>query len=823
MPKSRNTLNLKRRLRAAIPREPRHLLRLVLAGLGSLVVFSLGVLVAWTALLSIPSIDNFQNRIVSESTKIYDRTGSVLLYDVHGAMRRTHVPLSAISKQSQDAAIAIEDADFYNHSGVRPTALLRAVLVDLGLREGYAGQGGSTITQQVVKNTLLTSDKSFTRKIKEIILALKLERVYTKDQILETYLNEIPYGGTVYGIEEASKYFFGVSAKDVDLAESAYLAALPQAPTRYSPYGTHRNELEARKNLVLQKMKDNGYITDAEYAAAKSEKVEFRSESEAGIKAPHFVFYVREYLEQKYGADAVANGGLQVVTTLDYDLQKKAEDIVARRVPQMERDFDASNAGLVGIDPTTGQILTMVGSRGYFDEKIDGKYNIALAERQPGSSFKPFVYATALTKGYTPSTVVFDLKTQFSTACAPDDMSDEPPCYSPENFDGKFKGPLTFRDALAQSVNIVAVKALYLAGIQDSITMAENLGVTTLASASRYGLTLVLGGGEVNLLEMTGAYSVFANDGVRNPPTGILKVTDRDGNVLEEYQPQPSRVLDAEVAREMNDMLSDNVARTPEFGANSPLYFPGLNVADKTGTTNDYHDVWVLGYTPSFAAGAWAGNNDNTPMQKKIAAFIIAPMWHEFMVYALSKYPGGDFVPPAPETSDSLPPVLKGNWNTDASKGIHDILFWADKDNPHQAPTNPWSDSQFARWEYPVSLWASQNPDQYAVPGPVSPFPGINLPIAPVAAAATSFSITNPRQGSVIPSGQLLTFTVAHTRPETVTRVAYYLNGTYLGASTQAPFSLSVMPTFRGQASIRAVAESQNYGTIEQTTIFTIK
>lgn len=784
----------------------------------ALIIFILGIVVAWGSLLSIPSIDNFQNRLVAESTKIYDRTGSVLLYDVHGTMRRTHVALSDIAPDAQHAAIAIEDADFYKHHGVKPTALLRAVWVDV-TGGGYV-QGGSTITQQVVKNTLLTTDKSIIRKIKEIILALKLERVYTKDQILETYLNEIPYGGTIYGIEEASQYFFGVHASELDLAQSAYLAALPQAPTRYSPYGSHLDELRARKNLVLDKMVENGYISTSQRDTAKAEQVTFKQETESGIKAPHFVFFVREYLEQKYGADAVAQGGLQVTTTLDYDLQQHAEKAVSSHIGQMERDFNASNAGLTAIDPTTGQILAMVGSRDYFDDKIDGKYNVATALRQPGSSFKPIVYATAFTKGYTPSTMVFDLKTQFSTACAPNDFSDEPPCYSPENFDNTFKGPVSFRNALAQSINIPAIKALYLAGIDDAITMAENLGVTSLASASRYGLTLVLGGGEVSLLEMTGAYGVFANDGVRNAPTGILEVHDRAGNVLESYAPQPTRVMDAEVARRVSDVLSDNVARTPEFGANSPLYFPGADVADKTGTTNDFRDVWIIGYTPAIAAGAWAGNNDNAPMEKKIAAFIIAPMWHDFMAYAIQKYPSGNFTPPAPDT-DALPPVLDGNWNTDPSKGVHDILYWVDRNNPRGgAPANPWSDSQFARWEYPVSLWAAQNPSAYLSGSTVSgPATG---PTA-VTPAARPFAITYPSQGTSVPRGQLLTLTIYHPHPEQITRVAYYLNGTFLGASNHPPFSLSIMPTAVGATTVRAVAESQNFGTTEDTVVFRVR
>src|SRR3989338_609110 len=670
-------------------------IRHALAIFAVVVMFSVGILLAWATILKIPAIDNFQNRKVAESTKIYDRTGNILLYDVHGTMRRTAVPLEDISPNLRNATVAVEDAEFYEHYGFRPMSFLRALMVDI-LSLKFV-QGGSTITQQVVKNALLTQDKTIIRKIKEIVLAIKLERAYSKDQILGTYLNETSYGGTIYGVQEASQYFFGVPAKDVTLAEAAYMAALPQAPTRYSPYGNHRDELESRKNFVLSKMKENKFITDSEYENALQEKVEFKDTAEAGIKAPHFVFFVREYLEGKYGADAVERSGLQVITTLDYDLQKRAEEMLTKAALSNEKNFNASNAGLVAIDPKTGQILTMVGSRGYFDPEIEGKVNVALANRQPGSAFKPFVYATALGKGYTPETVVFDLQTQFSTFCEPSDVANsEPPCYSPGNYDEKFRGPMTLRDAIAQSVNVPSVKILYLAGVTDSLKTANDMGITTLGDKNQYGLTLVLGGGEVNLLEMTGAYGVFANDGVRNLNTAILKVEDGAGSVLESYAADGVRVIDSQIARQINDILSDNAARTPEFGADSPLNFPDADVADKTGTTNDSRDAWIIGYTPGIAMGAWAGNNDNSPMVKKIAAFIVAPLWHEVMAYALTKYQAPSFPPPAPDMDlDSLPPVLRGNWNTNPAQGIHDILYWVNKGDPRSgSPSNPSSDPE---------------------------------------------------------------------------------------------------------------------------------
>ena len=720
--------NTKRRRRSSFART-------ALAGAAIAFVFAGGVFVAWAAVVSIPSIANFENRKLIESTKIYDRTGNVLLYDVHGTMRRTAVPLEDISPNLRNATIAIEDATFYEHRGFRPLSFFRAMGVNLW--SGSFVQGGSTITQQVVKNTLLTKDKTIIRKLKEITLALKLERVYSKDEILAMYLNENPYGGTIYGVQEASQYFFGIDAKDVSVAQAAYMAALPQAPTRYSPYGNHRDELERRKDLVLRKMLENTFITEEEYAVAREEVVEFQDQAEAGIKAPHFVFFVREYLEETYGVDAVQSGGLQVITTLDYELQKKAEDVLSKAALENEKKFNASNAGLVAIDPKSGQILAMVGSRGYFDEKIDGKVNVTLARRQPGSSFKPFVYATAFEKGYTPETIVFDLPTQFSARCAPTDaLNNTSPCYSPGNYDLKFRGPMTFRDALAQSVNIASVKVLYLAGITASIETAERMGITTLADKSRYGLTLVLGGGEVALLEEVSAYGVFANDGVRNPPTGILRVEDKTGSVLERFEEKSARVISSQVARLINAVLSDNVARTPEFGANSPLFFKGRDVAAKTGTTNDFRDAWIIGHTPGIVVGAWAGNNDNSPMVKRIAAFIVAPMWHEVTEYAIEKYPSEPFAPPAPDPElDSLPPVLRGSWNGNPAEGVHDILYWVNKDNPRSGrPVNPWSDPQFAAWEYPVQLWAAVN----ALPPATTPPTDVSTTSAQSAAVGTA-------------------------------------------------------------------------------------
>ncbi|QQR82234.1 PBP1A family penicillin-binding protein [Candidatus Campbellbacteria bacterium] len=707
---------------------PYYTATLFILGLGA---FIGGIVLLWAATLRLPNFDVFEERKVEQSTKIYDRTGEVLLYDLHENAQRTVIPFDSISRHIKNATVAIEDAEFYQHHGIKWSSFFRAVLVNI-LSLQYS-QGGSTITQQVVKNSLLTQEKTISRKIKEWVLALKLEKNLSKDEILNLYLNEAPYGGSLYGVEEASQGFFHKSAKDVTLAEAAYIAALPQAPTFYSPYGNNVDKLESRKNLVLSRMLEDKFITQEEYDAAKKEVVAFKPRPEKGLLAPHFVFYVRQYLEQKYGQTALEEDGLRVITTLDYELQEQAEKIVKEGAFENEAKFKAENAGLVATDPKTGQILVMVGSRDYFDTKIDGNVNIATAKRQPGSAFKPFVYATAFKKGLTPATVLFDLPTQFSTSCSVQSTQSASPCYYPENYDGKYRGPMSIRDALAQSVNIPAVKALYIAGISNSIKTARDMGISTLTDASRYGLTLVLGGGEVTLLDLTSAYGVFANEGVRNETTAILKVEKSDGTILEEFTAHPSRVLDQNIALQLSDVLSDNVARTPAFGSASGLYFPSTDVAVKTGTTNDYRDVWIIGYTPNISVGAWGGNNDNTSIDKKVAGFVIAPLWHRFMEVALQKYPDTSF--PTPTVSKTTKPILNGIWQggvaheidsrtgatatqstpdvfrkTEVVQNVHSILYWIDKDDPTgPVPSNPGSDPQYAYWEYPIRSWAAQH------------------------------------------------------------------------------------------------------------------
>ena len=696
----------------------RHGLKTLGVFCGAILLFIISATIIWIGTFKMPSLQSIQERRVAESTKIYDKAGNVLLYDVSPNPKRTVVSLDQISKNIQNATIAIEDKEFYTHKGFKPTSFVRAMLVNLTSLS--FNQGGSTITQQVVKNSILTNEKWISRKLKEIVLALQLERVLSKDDILSMYLNEIPYGGTVYGVEEASETFFGKNALDVNLAEAAYIAAVPKAPTFYSPYGKNRDKLEARKNLVLEQMYQSKYINEEEYEEAINTVIEFKPKEDSSIKAPHFVFYVIKYIKDKYGEDVMEKGALKVTTTLDYELQAAAQEIVKQSALENEKNYNAENAAITAIDPKTGGILVMVGSRDYFDTKIDGAFNVTTAKRQPGSTFKPFVYSQVFLKGYTPETVVFDVKTQFSSSCPKEDTTSFNGCYSPDNYDNVFRGPVTLRNALAQSLNVPSVKTLYLAGLQDSINLARDMGVESLSNRGDYGLTLVLGGGEVTPLEMTSAYGVFANNGEKNKYTPIIEITDKQGNVVEKMEHKPVQVLDKEVALKISDILSDNIARTPAFGPSSFLSFPSRDVAVKTGTTNDYRDAWIIGYTPSIAIGAWAGNNDNSPMEKKVAGFIVAPMWRVFMDRVLTKYPVESFEDPSPET-EILKPVLtgiwQGGWYRDPNAtpkvvygGVHEILNYVDKNNPRaDYPGNPQNDPQYFNWEYGVQKWKESN------------------------------------------------------------------------------------------------------------------
>ncbi|HVO28385.1 MAG TPA: transglycosylase domain-containing protein [Candidatus Paceibacterota bacterium] len=661
---------------------------------------------------TLPTLEQISNQQIGQSTRIYDRTGTIVLYEITGSTRRTVVSFDQIPQPLKDATVAIEDQNFYNEPAYDLKGIIRAIYVDL--TTGSLAQGGSTITQQLARNAFLTLNQTFTRKLKELILAVKLSQYYSKDQILGLYLNEVSYGPNISGVEEASEEYFGEPVTDINLAQAAILAALPQAPTYYSPWGSHVDDLLNRQKLVLQDMYQQGKITKSQLDDALAYKIVFQPQSTGGIKAPHFVMAVENYLIQKYGEDMVDNGGLKVVTTLDWPLQQQAETAVAQGVARNTQLYQSTNGSLVAEDPQTGQILALVGSANYFDASNDGNFDVATQGlRQPGSSLKPFVYLTAFQMGYSPDTILMDVPTEFSTdpSCPaiPDFNATNSKCFHPQNFEGTFAGPMSIRDALAQSENVPAVEMLYLVGEQRAVGNAYNFGLTTLTDPAQYGLSLVLGGGAVHLIDEVSAYSVLATDGVKHAQTMVLSVQDANGNTLESYKDQATQVADAQSVRLVNSILSDAAARAPLMGASQNLtVFPGYDVALKTGTSNDYRDAWAFGYTPSLVVGVWAGNNDNSPMQKSGSSILAAvPMWSAFMQQALPEVPNDTFTQPDPVNETK--PMLDGQYLVDGQ--VHSILYYVDKNNPlGPQPADPAADPQYENWETDTQAWIAAHP-----------------------------------------------------------------------------------------------------------------
>lgn len=616
----------------------------------------------------LPRPEIFFERGLAQSTQIFDRTGKILLYEIFGEERRIYVPFSEIPDHLKKAVIAVEDATFYSHFGIEPKAILRALLEDLKLLKPT--YGASTISQQLIRSTYLTLEKTPQRKLREIILALELEKKYSKDQILEWYLNQIPLGQNAYGVEAASRIYFGKSVKEISLPEAAVLAALIKAPYSLSPYEEEgRKKLMERKNYVLDRMVQEGFLKREEAEKAKNEEIKFK-ERGVEILAPYFTLWVKEILEKQYGENFLKTGGLKVYTTLDFEIQKIAEEELKKGI-QRNKVYNAFNGALVAIDPQTGDVISMaVGTGNYYEKpwpenclpgkncKFDPQFNVAVGTktspgRQPGSAFKPIIYATAFKKGYNDRILISDSLTNFGVWGGKD--------YVPQNYDGNFRGLVTAREALAQSLNVPSIKILYLIGsdekieileinnfkgkekillkgLEESLKIARDLGISTLnKDVSHYGPSLVLGGGEVNLLELTGAYSVFANEGKRVNIYPILKIEDQKGNVIFEKKKEEIRVLPSEVARLITDILSDNEARAPIFGERSPLYFENFKVAVKTGTTQNYRDAWTIGYTSKITVGVWVGNNDNSPIAKKPGVVVAAPIWHNFLEKILPK------------------------------------------------------------------------------------------------------------------------------------------------------------------------------------------
>ncbi len=606
----------------------------ILFFIGSLIIFPFFA-------FQLPSPDKIVRR-EGFSTKILDRNGEVL-YDIFAEQKRTPISLDEVPNYLKQATVAIEDKNFYQHQGFDPFGMLRGLsrLVTRG-----RAQGGSTLTQQLVKNVLLTPERTIFRKIKEFILAVQIERKYSKDEILQMYLNEAPYGGTAWGVEAAAETYFGKEVKDLDLVESTILAGLPQRPSAYSPYSSNPKAYIDRTEQVLRRMREDGYIDREQEveAAKKIEDVEFQ-ERGASFKAPHFVQYVQSILEDQYGERVVEQGGLKVTTTLDLELQEKAQEIVAEEIEKVE-NLHITNGAAVILDPETGEILAMVGSKKFDDPDYDGQVNVTLSLRQPGSAIKPVTYVTAFKKGFTPSTLLYDVETEFPGGIGQ-------PLYKPVNYDGKFRGPVQARYALGNSINVAAVKMLAKVGIKATLKTAYDLGINSLEptqeTLSRVGLSLTLGGGEVRLLELSGAFAAFVNRGYRIDPIAVLRVEDRNGKVLEEAKPKKGRrVITEEQAFLIADILSDNSAREAVFGTNSLLNIPGRTVAVKTGTTNDKRDNWTVGGNSQAAVGVWVGNNDNSPM-KQVASGITgaSPIWRRIILEALSGKPNTTFEVPS--------------------------------------------------------------------------------------------------------------------------------------------------------------------------------
>lgn len=754
---------------------------------------------------ALPDPNRLLGRNVPESTKIYAKDES-LLYEVHGEVKRTLINLDQISPDLKEATLSAEDKNFYKHAGISITGLIRSVIVDIIHREKR--QGGSTITQQFVKNAMLSNEKSFLRKIKEIILSIELEARFSKDEILKMYLNEIPYGRNAYGVEAASQSYFEKNAKDLSIAESAYLAALPKAPSYYNPTGPNFDALQARQQYILSQMKDQGHLNEDEYQAALNEEVQFVPVKNA-ITAPHFVQYVEGYLADKYGEETLQEGGLKVYTTLDPKLQEMAEKAVADGAAK-NTALGGYNAALVAMDPKTGQILAMVGSKDYFGDNypencnpktclFSPNVNIATTLQQPGSSFKPYAYVTAFGRDYkyAPASMLVDVKTDFGGG------------YSPNNFSMNFNGPVSMRKALAGSLNIPAVKTLALIGPENVMKTARGLGIE--AEFKDCGLSLVLGGCDITLLDHTAAYSVLANKGKKNEKTAILKVISQEGKTLEEYEEDSEQVLDEQAVYEVTHIMSDNNARSYVFGTNSAIQLGNRPVAAKTGTTQDFRDGWTMGFTPSLTAGVWVGNNNNSPM-KRDSISTAGPIWNQFMKAALADQPIEQFERPSgikeiavdavsgklptqytPQTkmeifADYAVPTKYDDVHIQAPEGWEgggEII--PDPNNPaatvaalppgvcrtlhSERPDNP-------NWENPVVAWARDK--GYCYPGQQPP-------------NTEKIKILSPTEGSTIRSPITVNMSV---QGDNVSRVDVYIDNDFVDGVESAPYRVRITKQF---------------------------
>lgn len=793
-------------------------------GIGIFVLLTV-FLFAWFA-KDLPTPNKIRNLVAVGSTRLYDRNLKPL-YTISGDKKRILIESKDIPQVVRDATIALEDRDFYKHKGLDFSGILRAVFVDIARRD--LSQGGSTITQQLAKNTILTREKSFIRKIKEAILAVELEFLFSKDEILTMYFNQMPYGGTNYGVEAAARSFFNKSASELTLDEAATLAALLQRPTSLSPYGPNVDQLLARRNFTLDKMAELGYVTEDEAKVAKEVKPTFAARKDS-ITAPHFVQHVQEWLveyfknelgDEQLAEQKVEEGGLSVVTTLDLDKQLIAEEILSQAADKHLKRAGASNAALVSIDPKKGEVIAMVGSVDYFQEQF-GNFNVATAERQPGSSFKPVVYAASFKDKLHPGYTLFDLKTDFGN-------------YVPANYDNQFRGPLTVRQALGNSLNIPAVKALGITGLDKALNTAHDMGITTLNDKNRYGLSLVLGGGEVKLIDLTTAYGVFANNGTLMPTTPVIKITDGRGREIYNHEdPKDGReVLDPKIAYQITSILSDTDAKRPTFNRSMNLLtLNGRPVASKTGTTNAYRDAWTLGYTPQYVTGVWAGNNDNTSMNNAGGSVAAAPIWDEYMERIHKDLPVEQFVRPdgMRETeidrfSNKLPTEASGDkikewlasWQVPTDRDDVHIKVRVCRENGLLAdgsiPNELTEERTYVNihsekpsdpnWENPVQAWARANgfsnrpPTEYCRSDSSQP----------------TVSITSPANGGTV-SG-VFAINVNASAPSGVRSVEFSIDNSPIATDTEAPYSTTYNSSnlSNGQHTIRVLMTSINGST----------
>ncbi|MDO8471627.1 MAG: PBP1A family penicillin-binding protein, partial [bacterium] len=794
-------------------------------GIGGFVLFVLLLFAVYAK--DLPNPNNLSSRQVAQSTKILDRNGNPL-YEIFNEERRTIVTSDKISPYIKQATVAVEDADFYQHHGLDARSIMRAALADITGQTKYT-QGGSTITQQFIKNALLTKEKRISRKIKEAILSVEIETIYSKDEILTGYINEIAYGNNAYGIESAARTYFNKSASDLTLSEAATLAALPQRPSYLSPYGQHLPDLFKRKELVLDQMARRGYIKQEEADVAKKEaptkdNLTFAKRDET-IRAPHFVFYVRDQLIELLGdnQDAeqlLATNGYTVTTTLDLTVQDLAEKAIADTAPAVFERRGATNTALVASDPATGDILAMVGSVNYFDEKF-GSVNVTTSPRQPGSSFKPIVYALALEGKYSPASTLFDLTTDFGGG------------YVPNNYDGHTRGPVSLRFALANSLNIPAVRVLDLVGLDEALNLAHKLGITTLNDREKYGLSIVLGAGEVKLVDMVHAYSVFANQGKKMPLTSILKVVDKNNQTLVDItqeERQGDQVINQQTAFLLSDILSDNSVRAAIFG--SSLAIPGHTVAVKTGTTQSFRDAWTIGYTPQIAAGVWVGNNDNSEMRSGADGSVTAaPIWRKFMTSFLSDKENKPFPRPGEVKRievDKLSAKLPNDkcsgdrvsdwfasWNVpkeqdDVQKEVKidkvSLKLATDKTPADQIDYRCYRTIHSERpnkpnWEGPVAAWAVAN-GYNGIDQPPNDYDDVHTE-----AKRPTVTFIKPTDNQNIDNSFEATTQANGSFP--IVRVSYYLDDSFVKDANSSPYSATFSGLSSGSHKLKAVATDQ--------------